>query len=45
LNVKNEEKIGGWFNSRLKLQLNPPHEKDIVVNRERVKDFKEWLEQ
>jgi len=26
------------------LQLNPPSEKDIIVSRERVKSFKEWLD-
>ncbi len=42
--VESVEKISSWFNSRLKLQLNPPAEEDIIVSRERVKDFKEWLD-
>ena len=37
-------KISIWFNSRLKLQLNPPYSEDIIVSRERVKEFKVWLD-
>ena len=44
--INNESviKINSWFNSRLKLQLNPSHNEDIIVSRERVKSFKEWLD-
>jgi DNA-binding LytR/AlgR family response regulator len=35
--------IHAWFNSRLKLQLNPPSEKEVVVSREKVSEFKTWL--
>jgi DNA-binding LytR/AlgR family response regulator len=44
VSVESVKKISSWFNSRLKLQLNPPTEEDIIVSRERVKDFKEWLD-
>ena len=43
VNIHSVAKISTWFNSRLKLQLNPPVGEDIVVSRERVKDFKTWL--
>lgn len=34
-----------WFKRRIKLDLNPPFEKETIVASERVKDFKEWLNQ
>ncbi len=43
VNINNITKISSWFNSRLKLELNPTTSNDIVVSRERVKEFKEWL--
>ncbi len=43
INIESVAKISTWFNSRLKLKLNPPTEEEIVVSRERVKDFKRWL--
>ncbi len=36
--------IIAYSNSRLKLKLNHFNEEEIIVARERVKDFKEWLE-
>lgn len=38
-------KINTWFNSRLKLALSPNIDFDIIVSRERVGDFKRWLDQ
>ena len=38
------EKINIYFNSRLKLELKPQSQFDVVVARERVKGFKEWLD-
>lgn len=38
------EKINTYFNSRLKLELKPQTQFDVVVARERVKGFKEWLD-
>lgn len=32
-----------WFKRRIKLDLNPPFENEIIVASERVKDFKDWL--
>lgn len=37
-------KISTWFNSRLKLDLRPRIEFDVIVSRERVSDFKKWLD-
>lgn len=38
-------RISSWFNSRLKLELNPDHDVNNVVSRERVQDFKRWMGQ
>lgn len=37
-------KINIWFNSRLKLDLRPKINFDVIVSRERVGDFKRWLD-
>jgi len=37
-------KIHTWFNSRLKLELNPKTDFEVIVSRERVGDFKRWLD-
>jgi len=37
------EKIHTYFNNRLKLQLRPDPETEVLVSRERVADFKNWL--
>ena len=37
-------KINTWFNSRLKLDLTPDCDFEILVSRERVGDFKRWLD-
>lgn len=37
------DKIHTYFNSRLKLELKPSCKFDIIVSRERVQDFKEFL--
>lgn len=44
LNFESIRNIHAYFNSRLKLEIVPKPEKDIVVSRERVKDFKNWLD-
>ncbi len=38
------EKINSYFNSRLKLNLSPAAKEDVIVSRERVSDFKKWLD-
>ncbi len=37
-------KIHSYFNSRLKLELNPEHREEVLVSRERVSNFKNWLD-
>ena len=39
------KKMHTWFSRRIKLELIPPFEKETIVSTERVKDFKEWLNQ
>ncbi len=36
--------VSKWFNSRLILELSPPHSGDVVVSREKVGGFKQWLD-
>lgn len=38
------QKIHTYFNSRLKLELNPNTELETIVSRDRVSDFKKWLD-
>ncbi|MBK7873160.1 MAG: response regulator transcription factor [Saprospiraceae bacterium] len=38
------QKIAPYFNSRLKLEMNPKADFDLIVSRERVNDFKNWLD-
>ncbi|MBD80677.1 MAG: DNA-binding response regulator [Crocinitomicaceae bacterium] len=38
------DKIHSWYNGRLKLELLPKPGFDTMVSRERVKEFKAWLE-
>ena len=37
------EKIHTYFNSRLKLNLKPEPEEEVIVSREKVSTFKAWL--
>ncbi len=39
------EKISNYFNNRLKLELNPTSKEEVIVSRNRVKLFKNWLNQ
>lgn len=38
------KKILTYYNSRLILQLQPHADTDVIISRERVSDFKNWLE-
>lgn len=42
---KSVEQIHPYFGNRLKLFLDPAMEKDILVSREKVNEFKRWLGQ
>lgn len=39
------KKMNTWFSRRIKVELVPSFEKETIVSTERVKDFKEWLNQ
>jgi two-component system response regulator LytT len=43
VNIKAIKDIIAYSNSRLKVKLNSFNEDEIIVARERVKDFKDWL--
>lgn len=45
ININSIQKIHTWFNSRLKLDLLRGDEHEVIVSRERVADFKNWLGQ
>ena len=44
INIKHVKDIVSYSNSRLQIKLNRFNEQEIIVSRERVKDFKLWLE-
>lgn len=44
INVNSIRKISNWFNGRLKLKIEPDIDDEIIVSRERVKEFKNWLD-
>lgn len=44
VNINAIKDIISYTNSRLQIKLNHYNEQDIIVARERVKDFKNWLE-
>ena len=44
VNIQSISVINTWFNNRLKLKLTPRVDEEVTVSRERVKDFKRWLD-
>ena len=44
INIKSVQKVGSYFNSRLKLNSVTLNDEDSIVSRERVNDFKQWLD-
>ena len=44
VNIECISNIHTWFNSRLKIEIVPRPEEEIIVSRERAKDFKLWLD-
>jgi len=42
--ISSIEKIHPYFNSRLKLDLNFKHEDELIVSREKVGEFKNWID-
>lgn len=39
------DKISQYFNGKLKIELNPPQEGEVIVSRAKTPVFKNWLEQ
>ncbi len=44
VNINAIKDMVSYTNSRLQIKLNAYHEQDVIVARERVKDFRTWLE-
>jgi DNA-binding LytR/AlgR family response regulator len=44
VNINSVQKASAYFNSRLKLTILGLSEEDAIVSRERVADFKKWLD-
>lgn len=44
LNISSIQKVSSYFNGRLKINANFLNEDDCIVSRERVNDFKAWLD-
>ncbi|PVD53543.1 DNA-binding response regulator [Terrimonas sp.] len=43
LHIKAIAQIHNYFNGKLKLELQPPIDKEVLVSRERAMEFKEWM--
>jgi DNA-binding LytR/AlgR family response regulator len=43
-NINSVKSVSKYFNSRLKIKVEPPYSEDIIVSRIRVQDFMKWLE-
>ncbi|NJK83911.1 MAG: LytTR family transcriptional regulator, partial [Saprospiraceae bacterium] len=43
ISVNAIERVASYFNSRLILQIQPKSDLALIVSRDRVKGFKEWL--
>jgi len=44
VNINAIKDMVSYTNSRLQIKLKSYNEQDVIVARERVKDFKAWLE-
>jgi DNA-binding LytR/AlgR family response regulator len=44
INISSVQKVASYFNSRLKINSSSLKDEDCVVSRERVNDFKQWLD-
>lgn len=43
VNINSIDEVRNYVNSRLKLAMNPLSDMDMIVSREKVMDFKNWL--
>ena len=37
------EAIHTWFNGKLKVDIKPKPEEEVVISREKANDFKKWM--
>jgi DNA-binding LytR/AlgR family response regulator len=44
ISIDSIQKISSYFNSRLILKLEPDSTENVIVSREKVNSFKDWLE-
>ena len=42
--MRSIHKIHNYFNYKLKVELNPASEQEVIVSRQKVAEFKEWLD-
>lgn len=45
ININQIEKVNSYFNNRLKLAISPDPSVEVIVSRERVQAFKDWLDE
>lgn len=45
INIQSIQSVSNWFSNRLKISIAPEWKEDMIVSRERVKKFKEWLDE
>jgi len=43
VHIKSIAQIHQYFNSKLKLELNPVTEKEVIISKEKTTEFKEWM--
>jgi two-component system response regulator LytT len=43
VHIKSIAQIHQYFNSKLKLELNPITEKEVIISKEKTMEFKEWM--
>lgn len=43
VHIKSIAKIHNYFNGKLKLELQPATEKEVLISREKAMEFKEWM--
>ena len=43
VHIKSIAQIHQYFNSKLKLELNPLTEKEVIISKEKTTEFKEWM--
>jgi DNA-binding LytR/AlgR family response regulator len=43
IHVKSVSQIHNYFNGKLKLELKPAIDKEVMISREKAMEFKEWM--